>query len=265
VKSILWIAPLVLCSIGTAQQTPAPAAPPAENIEDMVSIGVYYWKPNGGPGLKPGLTSGDPAAQMLGLPSNPSRADGLVVTIPAKGFSRVELSYFEALDHNFSTAPRNLLFFDTNIVAGDPILSSYKLTNFKVSWNYLTFPAPPLDARFRIKTFWEVQYTSIKPEIDDPLTDFPAVKRFNIIYPTAGLGLEYIPSKHFRVEARGSAFGLPKRAQIWDGEGSAVVRLGGLEIFAGEKLYHFRTSTQKDVFVEGTLAGPYGGVRWVFR
>jgi hypothetical protein len=58
---------------------------------------------------------------------------------------------------------------------------------------------------------------------------------------------------------------IPHHSSLGDAEGTAVVRLGPIEIFAGGKLLHFKTSVQQDTYIKGTLWGPYGGLRWVFR
>ena len=58
----------------------------------------------------------------------------------------------------------------------------------------------------------------------------------------------------------------PHRSALADAEGSAVVRVRRLEIFAGGKCLHFKTSPKKhDTYISGTLWGPEGGVRWVFN
>ena len=270
VKSIVWIGVVLLCPVLYSQpQTPQPqpVAAPEENIENMTSIGLYTWRPDGGPQLIGGALSPNPPAQSLVFPTKPSQANGIIATVRAKGESRVEISYFDVKDSGTSIASRNLSIFGSNIVAGDVLALDYHLRNLKVSWNYLTYPVPHLDSKFRFKTFWEFHYTQIRPVIAFPLkADPPVTAQQRIFYPAGGIGFEYIPSpKHFRIEARGSAFGLPNRAVIWDGEGSMVGRFGPIEIFAGEKAYHFRTSPGKDIYMEGTLWGPYGGLRWVFR
>ena len=72
-------------------------------------------------------------------------------------------------------------------------------------------------------------------------------------------------SKHFRLETRGSGMGFPHHSMLADAEGSAVVRLGNIEIFAGAKYLQFSTSPKQEAFMKGTLWGPDGGVRWVFK
>ena len=261
-----------LCSILGAQQAPAPPAPPPqqqppENIERMFSIGLYDWLPSGGPKLNGGTLAVVPPSHDLKLPTKPYRAYGAMITFPTKGSSRLEISYLTLNDRGNALAPTDLGFFGGTVPAKEPLSMDYSLRHLKVSWNYLTYPNPPQDAKLRIKTLWEVHFLQVKPTIVETVTapDLPLSENQRIILPAVGLGLEYVPSKHFRMELRGSGMGFPKRSALGDGEGTAVVRLGSLEIFAGMKALYFRTSPKKETFVNGTLWGPYGGIRWVFR
>ena len=105
--------------------------------------------------------------------------------------------------------------------------------------------------------------------IDAPLdignTQLPAVGNRQIIYPVLGLGAEYIGSKHFYFDVRASGFALPHRAVTWDGEANAEVHTRHIEIFAGYKAFHFKTTPQSDEYFAGTLRGPIGGLRWMFH
>jgi len=269
----------VWCSLSAAQQPPAPQAsapkaqapPPQpqepENIERMFSIGLYDWLPSGGPALRAGTKAVVPPPHDLTLPQKPSRAYGAIVTFPTKGNTRLEFSYLTINDRGNTIAPTDLGLFGGTISKGEPLAMDYSLRHFKLSWNYLTYPNPPQDAKFRVKTLWEFHYVQIKPTVVATVTapDQPLSGSQRVLLPAVGLGIEYVPSKHFRMEMRGSGMLVPHHATLGDAEGSAVVRLGSLEIFAGGKVLHFRTSPQQDSFIQETLWGPYGGVRWVFR
>jgi hypothetical protein len=259
-----------------AQTPPQPAPPkPAaqaqsgyENIESVWSISLFYWRPDGQPLMRGGKESTNPPAQALDLPGKPKGTPGVILTFPTGRSNRLEVSAFETRGSGNTVAGRELTFFGETFDQGDLLTADYRVRNAKVSWNYLSYPYPPLDAKFRIKTLWEVQYTSIRSVITAPLSEnmTQAKGSRSIIYPTLGLGMELVPSpKHFRVEIKGSGMGFPHRAALWDAEGSAVVRIGNLEIFGGGKAFHFKTSPQKDQYMLGTLWGPYGGIRWVFR
>jgi hypothetical protein len=282
------ICPLLLCSILAAQQAPAPpkAAPPPpptpaakaqtppvaqpqepENIERMLSIGLFDWLPSGSVGLHAGAQAFLPPPHELTLPGKPYRSYGVVVTMPAKGSSRLEFSYTTLNDNGGLLAPTDLGLFAGTIAQGEPLSTTYSLRHLKLSYNFLTYPNPPQDAKFRIKTLWEFHFMQLYPTVTATVTapDQPLAETQRIMLPAAGLGVEYVPSKHFRMELKGSGMFIPHHPALADAEGTLVGRIRSVEIFAGGKLLYFRTSPQKETFMSGRLWGPFGGVRWVFR
>ena len=233
----------------------------------MFSIGLYDWLPSGGPSLRGGVNLTDPSSGDLKLPQKPSRAYGAMVTIPTKGWSRLEVSFLTMSDSGSAIAARDLFLLGTSIPQNEPLATGYSLRHIKASWNYLTYPNPPQDAKLRIKTLWEVHYVSVKPSVELTSTapGVPFTQTQSIILPAVGLGVEYVASRHFRMEIRGSGMALPHRAALGDADATAVVRVRSLEVFAGGKGLYFRTSPQNDTYTRGLLWGPYGGLRWVFR
>ena len=274
-KLIGRICLVFVCSVLAAQQEPAqaPAAPSPvkpqepENIERMMSISLYDWLPNGGPKFRGGVTVIEPPSHTLALPKKPSRAYGAMLTIPMRGSTRLELSFETIHDRGNALAPTDLVLFGVTIPKDEPLAMDYSLRHVKGSWNYLTYPNPPQDAKFRIKTLWEVHYLQLYPTVIATASgpDQPFSAKRTILLPAAGLGLEYVASKHFRLELRGSGMGFPNHSALGDGEASAVVRVRRVEIFAGAKALYFRTSPKQETYINGTLWGPYGGLRWVFR
>ena len=253
-----------------AKSSPAPDST-KDSIDGVGSISLIYWLSEGTPAITGGkksfsLVAGD---GNLTLPDDNKRAPGVEIAIPAGKFNRLEFSYFQTNGDGNSTSIQNLEIFGQSIPANDYLAIAYRLRNLKVVWNYLTWPSPPENSKFRVKTLWGAQYTSVYPVINAPfetsITFNPAFATKSIIYPVFGLGGEFVPSEHFRIEASGSGFGFPHKAVQWEGEVTAVGRIGHLEIFAGAKVFHFKTSPNADNYVEGTLKGPLAGVRWVFK
>jgi hypothetical protein len=281
---------LTLCSSLPAQQPPAtppagqtpapPQAPPPpvqaqavptqepEHIENMFSIALFDWVPfSASTGLHAGAQAVLPPPHELTLPGKPYRAYGAMITFPAKGSSRLEFSYTTLNANGRLIAPTDLGLFAGTIPQGEPLATSYSLRHFKLSYNFLTYPNPPQDAKFRVKTLWEFHYLQLYPSVTatvsgpfQPLTATQSIK-----LPAVGLGMEYVASRHFRLEMRGSGMAIPHHTSLADAEGSAVVRVRSLEIFAGAKFLHFKTSAKQDTFMSGTIWGPDAGVRWVFR
>lgn len=272
----LIVCVFLLSSALTAQQpdvSPS-AAPPRvvppqapDPLERMFSISVYDWLPQGRSAIRGGVHTTNPSASDLDLPKNPRRAYGATITIPTKGATRLEISYLTLSDSGNAVASRDTNFLGGTIPQNEPLSLAYTLRHVKASWNYLTYPNPSVGAKFRLKTLWEVHYVQVNPTVQlntlAPDQVFPGDKR-SLFLPAVGLGLEFVPSSHFRMEARGSGMAFPDRAALGDAEATAVVRIRRLEIFAGGKAFYYRTSPQKTNFVKGSLWGPHAGVRWVF-
>lgn len=255
-------------------QQPAPLPPPVDETRNDIDRGgfikLFYWQTVGKPDLLPGKKAANRDAQTLhDFAHDDKSTPGGVIAFPAGKFNRLEISYFQARGAGNTIAANDLSFFGTNFSQGDFIATTFRVRSAKVSWNYLTWPDPPEESKFRIKTLWEFQYTSIESVLDEPFnfdpTFSPAINTKSIFYPTFGLGAEYTPSKHFYFDLRVSGFGLPHRSVIGDAEGSLVIRIKRLEILPGYKWYHFKTSPQSDQYVAGTLKGPYGAIRLVFH
>jgi hypothetical protein len=270
------------CSMLAAQEQPAPPPPspakppvlaaqpqvPPDDVDRMFSVALYDWIPfSASTGLHAGTKAILPPPHELTLPGKPYRAYGLLVTVPMKGSSRLELSYTTLNDNGNILAPTDLGLFGGTIAKGEPLYATYSLRHLKLSYNFLTYPNPPQDAKLRIKTLWEFHYLQVYPGVTATVTapGQPLTQSQRIILPAVGLGLEYVMSKHFRMEVRGSGMTFPHHSTIGDAEGDAVVRLGSLEIFVGGKFLHFKTSPKSDTYMRGTIWGPDAGVRWVFR
>ncbi len=281
-KSTVWIGSLLLCSFAAAQQAPAPAPPPTpaptpvsqakpprEGVEDILSVTAYYWRPTSGqPGFRAGKFVPDPTSGFLNFPSKPFRADGAMVTFPTGGFNRLELAYWRVNDSGDVRAPAKLAIFGANIANNERLNTQYRITNIRASWNYLSFPVPPFDAKLRLKSFWEVQYTKFLPTLGFPEaknSPAPIQPKQSVFYPGVGLGLEYVASRNFRLESRGSGMTLPGKGGYYDVEANFVGRISKVEIIGGIKGYHFHTSTKLETKVTSTMWGPMVGVRWVFR
>lgn len=234
----------------------------------MFSIGLSDWvTSSASAGLHAGSQAILPPPHELTLPGKPYRAYGVLVTLPMKGSSRLEFSYDTLNANGNILAPTDLGLFGGVIAQGEPLHTTYSVRHLKMSYNFLTYPNPPQDAKLRIKTLWEFHYLQLKPGVTATVSapDQPVTQSQRIILPAVGLGLEYVMSKHFRLEMRGSGMAFPHRSTLGDAEGDAVVRLGSIEIFVGGKFLHFKTSPKSDTFMSGTIWGPDAGVRWVFK
>ena len=235
----------------------------------MLSISVFYWRPDQGhPRYEPGTQSITTASRHFDLPKA-SRATGAVITFPTKGFNRLELGYWQTYASGSDRATEPLNLFGANVKKGDLVATNYKIRNIRLTWNYLTYPVPALNAKLRIKTFWEAQYTRINPYSSFPESADPTATvgdKKTVFWPGAGIGFEYVPSKRFRMEGRLSGMAFPGRSRYADAEVNLVGTVGHVEIFGGGKGFHFRTSPKVvDSYMEATIWGPMAGIRWVFK
>ena len=235
----------------------------------MFSISAFYWRPDyGQPGFRAGKFVADPTSGYLNLTSKPYRANGAMLTFPTGGFNRMEIGFWRVNDSGDLRAPAKLAMFGANIANNEKLNTKYKITNIRVAWNYLSFPVPPFDSKLRLKSFWEVQYTKFLPTIYFPEaknSPAPIQPKQSVFYPGVGLGVEYVASKHFRMETRGSGMMLPGKSGYYDVEANLTGRIHKVEIFGGVKGFHFHTPKKQETYVTSTMWGPMVGLRWVFR
>lgn len=254
---------------------PQPPAPPLNFYTgDGTSLTLFYWGPTGHPTLKTGTADTNPEPSNLDLAGKSRPAQGAALSIPiGKSGHNIRISYFRVLGDGDTTATQAITVFGANFNPGDYLATHFNVQNAKVSLDYLSWPYPLKNSRFRLKTLWECQITWINSSIDAPLlageTDAAgnAVQTTGygthwFVYPTLGLGIDYLVSKNFRFEARASGFAFPHRSTIWDTEATLNYRFGHFELQAGGKGFHFKTSPQQQEYLSATLSGVFVGVRW---
>ena len=163
---------------------------------------------------------------------------------------------------------------------GTLLSTNYRLQDFKLSFEYLSWPYPVESRRFRLKTLWQVQYIGARTSFDNPtlplfdsngnpLLDasgnplsYATIGSKWYVTPTLGIGTEYWKSKRLRFETSTSAFAIPHHSTTIDAEASANWRFGHWELKTGFKAFHFKTSPTSDYFMRGTLYSGMIGLRW---
>ncbi|MFB3829960.1 MAG: hypothetical protein ACE15B_24540 [Bryobacteraceae bacterium] len=251
---------------------PAPAQPePASPYNDgQVSVGLFYWMGPNRTHVRTGaLATGN---SDLNLPRKSVQVPGVVLTLPAGTHHALRFSYFRANRTVNTNAPAELSIFGVGYRPGDYLAVGYKLENAKISLDYLSWPFPVADRKFRVKTLWEAQYVSVKSTFNAPLNPLEDeegtaqawdTKGTNwFLYPSLGMGAQYVANRNFRWEAKGSGFVWPGRPALWDAETFVAIRGGRIELNVGAKAFHFRTSTKQELFWRGTLMGGFVGLRW---
>ncbi len=245
-------------------------------------MALYYWMSP----TRPAIRTGDAATAPANLTYSRKtvQSPGVILSIPAGGLHTLRLSYFRTRGTGNTTAGENSALFAVGMSPGDYVSLGYTLENAKVSFDFLSWPFPLKNSqRFRIKTLWEVQYTAVTTTLDVPfkvitdaegnqLTDDsgnPVYKdgkgKSWFVYPTLGMGIEHSLTHNLRWEAKASGFAFPGRAAIWDADVMLAFRKGPIEVMAGAKGFHYKTSPKQEYFVKSTLSGGFVGLRWYLK
>ncbi len=269
----------------TTSQAQAPAPPPATPPPPVIkqagdfyagsgfSFTIMEWLGTGHPVMNTGHanTNGDP--NYLNYGGQPRPAPGAEVTIPIGKYHAIHATYFRVQGQGNSISPGDEIIFGTPFLQGDYLASHYTMQNVKVGLDYLSWPFPIGDSKFHIKTLYEINYTTILTSVDAPLRHGETDASGNpittngqgtdwFIYPSFGLGVDYLVSHKLRFEGRASGFIFPHRSTIYDAEASLNYRFGKWEIEGGVKTFHFKTSPLQNEFVQSTFPGVYVGLRW---
>jgi hypothetical protein len=247
--------------------------------ERGVSFGADGWSANPKPELEKGSF---PYAylgniRMMGTPNAHQGFDGSV----GIGLHNVlRVSYFSTRASGNVYAPSELGLITQVYLQGDYLATDYLLQNYKIAFDYLTWPYPVKTSRFRLKTIYQFQFFRIRAGFDAPLlpiTDaygnplsdnngnplsYATRHTYQFFLPEFGLGGQYWVTRGFRLEAGGTGFSIPHHQNSWNFEGSANFRAGHYELRVGYRGFHFRSSAQQDFWMRGTMVGGFIGVRW---
>ena len=262
---------------------PAPAPKPVpegeryETSDGHTSIRLLYWYNPTNPAMFTGKGADENVDSTLSFKGTSKPSPGGELSFPIGKNNTLRLSYFRTQGGGTTRAVtppegKGDVIWGANFSPGDLVSTSYTLQNAKISLDYLSWPFPLNNARFRVKTLWEVQYTAIRSSVNAPFA--PAQDETGnaiqtsgtgsnwFLFPTLGMGVEYLATKHFRFEMKGSGFALPHRSAIWDAEGFFAYKSGSWEVDFGAKAFHFKTSPNRPEYVRATLPGGYIGIRW---
>lgn len=261
----------------TTTQPPAAKPPvkevPADPSDEGFSIGVFYWYAPTTPHMRNGAAASKTASPAtLDYPGNNRPAPGAIVSIPAGKYNSFRISYFETRNSYSGTAPSKtaVRLFGSDFNEHDVMQVQYKLQHVKASWDYLSWPFPYDRNKLRIKTLWQVHYTTIHTYVEGPIT----IDSIGNVYqsasdgsnsffsPALGLGLEKAFSRSFRWEGQASAFALPHRFALYDIDTFFAYKHKKLEIDIGAKAFYFKTSPKRNEFVRANMPGAYVGIRW---
>jgi hypothetical protein len=237
------------------------------------NIGIIGWLPYGQMWIDKGHASTFTNPSKLQLAGNATGAIGGDFGVAAGLHNTIRFTYFSAKRSGTTTAPTNLVIYTQTYVQGDVLSTNAKLTDFKLSYEYLTWPYPVEARHFRLKTLWQVQYVTMKTTFDAPVrsstpdssgnfTDYSTQGSKGFISPAFGLGFHEYATRNLHFEANVSGFSLPHRWQLVDSDATIGYRASHLELRIGAKGFLFRTSPKADFYYRGTMGGVFVGLRW---
>jgi hypothetical protein len=236
-------------------------------------VGISGWLPIGPSWIDKGHAASFTDPSKLQLAGTSKGAFGAEIGFAAGQHNSVRLSFFQSKQSGTTTAPNELVIFTQTYASGVQLSTDAKLTDYKLSYEYLTWPYPVEARHFRLKTLWQVHYVAMKANFDAPVlsatpnsagvfTSYTTLGSKNFITPAVGLGVHEYATRNFRFEANVSGFMLPHRWHLLDSDASIAYRAGRLELRAGAKGFLFRTSPKTDYFYRGTVGGAFVGLRW---
>jgi hypothetical protein len=247
-------------------------------------IGFNAWLPQQQPVFNKGRNAGYLANSRVVMQGTPKFADGGEFGLALGLHNMLRFSYFQSRAAGDFTTPVDTVVTNNQIYgAGTLVSTNYLLQNVKLSFDYLTWPYPVESRRFRLKTLWQLQYTSAKAGFDAPLLplvdsngnplidaagnpiSYAATGTKWFILPTFGLSATEYLTPHIRFEASADGFSIPHHSTLYEGESTINLRVSHFEVRGGGKLFHFSTSVNSDFYMKGTLASVFFGVRWYSR
>jgi hypothetical protein len=255
------------------QAPPPPPLPPKvpdvlQQDEGDPSLDGFGWLPVGHPLFNKGQATTLTEASNATFQGRAKLAWGGNIRIPAGAHNAIRVSYFDTHATGNFTAGTALNLWGSGYNAGDYISTQYHLRSLGLSFDFLTWPYPTRERRFRFKTLWQFQYATISSRFDAPLSTSPPTPGTgskSIYLPGLGLGVTEYLSKNARVEALASGFDIPSHAALANAEADIAYKLGRVEVRVGGKVFYFKTSPQADFYMKGLLAGGFAGLRFYWH
>ncbi len=244
-------------------------------------IGINGWLPQEQPIFNKGRNSGLFDNSYVVLQGKPKVAEGGEVGIALGLHNMLRASYFQSrASGDYTAGSDTTVLGGQTYLAGTLVSTDYNVQNFKLSFDYLTWPYPVESRRFRLKTLWQIQYTSVKTTFNAPLlplTDsngnplidaagnpisYASTGSKWFITPTFGLSATEYFTRNIRFEASADGFTIPRHSTLYEGESTLNIRVSHFELRGGAKLFHYKTSTSQDFYIRGTMAAVFFGLRW---
>jgi len=265
-----------------AQNTPQaqPAAAPAQTAAKTtepdypdprtLSVEVFYWLtvPQGsGPDIRGGKVATG-YSSIFGI-GKEKPGPGIDISYPVTRTGVLHFDGFLVKGTGNQKASADTTVFGTSFYKGDYLSTQYQIESGRLYLDDLLYPHKFPVAKLRFKSIWAIRYLRAKSTIDAPLstvtTGTTATSNRQVILPEFGLAAEYALAKHVLFRVEGSGFGIPHKSLIWDGAATLSYRRGQWTLEGGYKGLGFKTSPNKDEYVQAVLSGGIVGIRYNWK
>jgi len=247
-----------------------PAPPPNVPVPDYpdprtFEIGIFYWLT--GPGQQPNLVTGRGATDYETLDNlgKVHRTPGIEASMPVTRTGTIHIEASETKGTGTQTAVVANDLLTATITAGDILNTQFQTRNVKLYYDDLLYPHKFPVSRLRFKSIWAIDYLGTHININNPYNANGETGdgSKNVILPMFGLAAEYALTRHVLFRLEGSGFGVYHRSDIWDASATLTWRVTRhVEVVAGAKALHFKSSPQSSEYVIGNLDGAFFGARW---
>jgi hypothetical protein len=247
-------------------------------------FGIDSWSPQNMPIFNKGRNSGITNNSYVTMQGKAKLGKGAEFGLALGLHNMLRFSYLETRAAGDFTTPVALsVVGGQTYAAGTFVSTDYNIQALKLSFDYLTLPYPVESRKFRLKTLYQVQYVSARVGFDAPLLplvdangnilidangnplSYAASESKWFILPTFGLSATEYITRNLRFEASADGFAIPHHSTLYEGESTLNFRFSHFELRGGAKLFHFKTSTNQDFYVKGTLESVFFGIRWYSR
>jgi hypothetical protein len=254
---------------------PAPTTASKKPVEPdypdkrTLSVELFYWLTL--PGNGPDIRGGKPATGYSSLFAigKDKPGPGVDISYPVTRTGTLHFDGFLIKGTGNQNAPRDTTLYGTAFTKGDYLSSQYQIESGRLYLDDLLYPHKFPVSKFRLKSIWAVRYLRAKTTVDAPLskvtTGTTASSNRQVFLPEFGLAAEYALAPHLLFRVEGAGFGLPKKSLLWEGAATLSYRRGQISVEGGYKALGFKSSPNKDEYVQGVLNGGFVGVRYHFK
>jgi hypothetical protein len=264
-------------------QTPQaiPALPPASKEPDYpdprsVTFGVFglYSPVSSGPDIRGGApaSTNDTYETLYGIGTPYRIIPQFEFSIPVTRTGTLYADFQRYHGYADQTLNRASFIDSYSFLAADTIHSTYHIITARIYLDDLLYPHKFPVARLRFKSIFGLRYISVTQTVDSatedatagvPGSSFQLGTNF-ILFPEFGAAMEYAITPHVLFRVDGAGFGFPHHSDLNESSATLSVRHRSLEILAGVKTLHFKTTPQKEEYETGTFITPFVGLRWHF-